>query len=568
MKIKTLLTLLGIWLSISSVVAFMVTSSIIYGQRSEQNYKDLLSKAVNVHHTSVRFELLSLENRFSALLESVSVMSQMTTTSEAAALFRRDFIASYAKNRENILYAGINGLYEFEFAEYREASDEIISQIFGANAMERDYGRVYLLPFENAPTREFGLVISGVIELVPTTNDESSEEIENRRRIDGEATDEIDENREILTIVFSPESLLNIIENAELPADGRLILTDPNDNHIERGRFVNEFTQSRHEHKEVRSFSTIETPEVFDDATLWLVNMTGDVREIRDIASDALGRLLFLTIALCVVGIVLSLLVTKRLYNPLTHIAETLSLFRRGDVNVRIKIKSRDERNEFGEISRQFNEFAGVVTGKNESGEIVQSSESKSKLKLSEISLDALTGAYSKTSIEAMIAKLACPKAAKIETQDNSDGNNIEETEKLRSPEPSKVPSVSEATQFIPFVVMYVKPKNLQELQAQHSFASGELALTFTARVLRMAIGEQGKIGRYEYDAFIVVLKASSLHLANAISAKVAKHLKKGYKEESGIKISIEAEIGMSAVTDTPFEVDEIIQRAKKEIDA
>jgi GGDEF domain-containing protein/HAMP domain-containing protein len=510
MKIKTTLVLAGLWFSISAIIAFMITSTVMLTARTEQNYGELINSAAVSSAVNAELYITSLEGSFAALSE---LAAQFDNNSE-----RRNFLTSYAQNRADIEFIGVNRL----FSTVGEGDHADLSARITEYAAF-DSGNIFLFPYRDAPTREFGLAISG----------------------------NVGEGDSVLIVVYSADAINNLAESAALPAEGRHVLFDSAGNSIDRGRFTQGFSPQRNE---THSISTI-------GETGWTIMALGNIKMIRESAGDALDGLLIMVVTLCITGIVITVIITKKFGSPLTEMSKATSQFRRGDHTVRIKVAKGNARNEYGETAARFNDFADSISGKDESSPNGQkdgaAAGKPAQLRISGIKLDSLTGVYSKESIEDYITALIA-------------GEN--------------------KTSFTPFAVICISLRDLADINDEHGHASGDLMLEFAARELEEILcefgaesakdltkefpeklpeklpeeseQERGKIGRYSGNVFIVAVKETSESTVNTLAAQIKKRLRVGYTEDTGKQVQVRTDIGITVVTDTPAQTAGIISAA------
>jgi diguanylate cyclase (GGDEF)-like protein len=474
MRTKTTLALTGIWFSLSAIIAFFITGSVLFGARTERNYRNLIDSAAANHAVASAHYIAALEGGFAALAEFAG---EIEDADELAA-----FLDSYAQSQRNVNFIGVNRLLP-NIGEGDHA--DITARV---SAIPDD-GRLYAVPFQNTPTVEYGLAIRG----------------------------EIGGNSDTLMIVYSAAAVSSVLESVTLPAGGRLALRDTHGNIIDGVRLSNSLPDIRGEIR--RGHSVGESG--------WTVYAVGNVRAVRETASDALNGLFAITFLLCAAGLVMTLLITRRLGIPLDDITKAMSQLRRGDRAVRITVAPRDARNEYGELAARFNDFADALSGK-----ATRKDEKPLPLRISRVSLDALTGVYSRRAVTDYIN-------AQI----------------MGTP----------ATPFTPFAVIYVTLKEFTDFNDKRGHASGDLALRFAARELQEAISEHGgggEVGRYGGDEFVLAVRGSTEKDAKDIAKQIMKRLKSGYTEDSSEKITIVPEIGIAMVTNTPAEAAGVISAA------
>jgi GGDEF domain-containing protein len=503
MKIKTMLTLMGVWLSASAVVAFLIASSVTLGARTERVYINSIAAAAENHSHGVQRYIVSLEANFAALTEIVSGIEDVRE--------RRAFLISYAENRPNIEYVGINGLIQ-PATDTRENHSEMSQRAVN----QPQNGRVFLFEYDTAPpTGEFGLVINGQI---PNSSD-------------------------ILAVVYSGEVISTLIDSAALPAKGRLAVTDYADNALEAGIF-----RGGQSSLELRRGETEQTHSAGD--TGWTIVAFGNVGEARELAGNAHDNLLITVIALCLAGIALTLLIVRKLATPLEIAEKAMSQFRRGDHTVRISVSKSNGRNEYGEMAARFNDFAAQVTENAAQSKIQSESGERPRLRISSMRLDALTGVYTDESIRRIIGEL-------IPASAQDDEEFADESES-----PGETP-------YIPFALIIVELNKFDDFIEEYGHAGGDLMLKFAGFSLSNTIGKlgksRGKIGRSDVNEFAVVLKAASELDLSAIVEHISKRLLKGYLEDTGRQVIVDAKVSFTLFNEAPHSVDAAVSAARSE---
>ncbi|MDR0196860.1 MAG: diguanylate cyclase, partial [Oscillospiraceae bacterium] len=211
-------------------------------------------------------------------------------------------------------------------------------------------GRAYVYTSaEKIPTAEFGLAIKAEI------------------------------GGDTLIVIYSGESLKNIVGSAILPANGRILLVDPDSNVVDEGTMMGklatlstavttnaaeyvgiinvvesgassgEFSVSRH--TRAAGYAKI---SVNNEDSGWGVVSVGDISEAKRMASESTGIITVVVVVLCIAGIVMTALASSAFTKPLNVISRTILQIRRGDHDARINVMSK---NEYGEIARLFNDL-------------------------------------------------------------------------------------------------------------------------------------------------------------------------------------------------------------------
>jgi diguanylate cyclase (GGDEF)-like protein len=164
----------------------------------------------------------------------------------------------------------------------------------------------------------------------------------------------------------------------------------------------------------------------------------------------------------------------------------------------------------------RFNEAAEKIASMiNENADSEDSEEPK--LRIARTTLDALTGTYTRKSLEEHIARL------------------------------------KQGKEFVPFATVLVSLENFDDFNALKGHAGGDLALRFVARSLQEEAGENNVVGRYGGDEFMAVIEDTTEFAANELAGKVAASLKEGYNDDSGKRVSLDnkaVKISVAVVTD------------------
>ncbi|MCL1832793.1 MAG: hypothetical protein FWG45_07830, partial [Oscillospiraceae bacterium] len=296
MKIKTVLGLLGVWISISAIVAFYVTASLTLSAQSERDYNALLDNAANNHAASVQLYITALQGSFASLSETLSQTDDRTE--------QNAMIIAYAENRSNVAFIGINRFLE-RVGDWNDDYDRDAMSARAVNLPQS--GNVYLFAFnDNPPTRDYGLAMCA-----PIGNDRNN----------------------TLIVVYYSDVINNMNDTVSLPADGKFALYDSGGN-VTCGNRLGAIDERG---------MTIRRADIAD--TGWQAAAVGDVKSVRNIAGDALDGLLILTVALCVGGIIATFLICRKFANPLVVIAKAGEQFRRGDFTVRMEFSGGNARN-------------------------------------------------------------------------------------------------------------------------------------------------------------------------------------------------------------------------------
>jgi len=475
MKTKTTITLLGLWVAIAAVVAFLISVSIAASAQAQKDYLTLADATAATHTASADAYVSSLQASFVALHEVVENF-------EGSHVQRRVLLREIAEAHPQITHIGVNRLVNAE--DGSAAEPELSSRV-----MELESGGLQFLPLGDLPTREFAIAIRGRL---------------------GDAGD-------VFMIVYSPEVLTAIINSVELPHGGRLVLSD-GVIALDLGR-------------------VIAREEVLSDESPnegWHAAIIGNAQQAGREAGEFRG-LLVLTIVLCLLGAGGTFLIMRSHAAPLDTLSAAVSRAKRGDKSVWVDMPKR---NEYGAIAARFNDFMESINPKPDEESAHESEESSEKggksakksekLLISRMCKDAVTGAYTGTSIKEYIAELSCPNA-------DADAG------------------VSKT--FEPFAVISVGVRGFDEFVSTHSHTSGDLQLKFVTLALRRALREfslKGRIGRENEHSFLVVINAATQSTCAKVGEKITALLRSGYTEDSGERIRVRVKLSRAVITDTP----------------
>jgi len=340
MKIKNKLILIITWFAVSAIIAFLVVSSILITETSRRDYVNLISTAAEASAANTQLYIDSLEGSFAALTQIVS---------EIDADERQEFLELYAEHHSGVAYIGINEW----FGDSDIDADPILN-------LEHD-GKIYTSAFSHIRTR-YGLATRGSI------------------------------GRDSLIVVFHQDTINGIIQSAELPANGRLILIDPAGGVIDNGEFLGELSQLAEWTGDARQYAeSVEFGKVLSliqsgnnssqyrvggntmvsyvqpiGDSGWIAVVSGDITAAQALVQDSFSGLRALVIVLSIIGLVLAVALTLWITKPLDVILANLQHFNRGDRTTRTGV---EKDNEFGEISRLIDETIDDVVAEKSSKE-------------------------------------------------------------------------------------------------------------------------------------------------------------------------------------------------------
>jgi diguanylate cyclase (GGDEF)-like protein/PAS domain S-box-containing protein len=112
------------------------------------------------------------------------------------------------------------------------------------------------------------------------------------------------------------------------------------------------------------------------------------------------------------------------------------------------------------------------------------------------------------------------------------------------------------------FAVLFVDIDDFKDYNDNYSHATGDQVLKFTAGTLQNIVQGFGIVGRYGGDEFVVCVKNCEANDPARIAEEILERLKEGYASDTGERITMDASIGVTVVSDASKRIEEIIGAA------